>query len=107
METHPPHHPHAGGSDHTVKIAISTTAGFFPAEGFDDVSGDQKVHVQLEKAAKALKLTDTSRWIATVTDARGKRTIDVAKTYAENALIGEVTIDWGPSEGGGGAPRRG
>jgi hypothetical protein len=28
--------------------------------------------------------------------------IDPSKTYAENGLSGNVEIDWGPSEGGGG-----
>ena len=30
------------------------------------------------------------------------RTLDPDRSYAENGLSGEIEIDWGPSEGGGG-----
>jgi hypothetical protein len=85
-----------------VDVSISTTAGFFPAEGFARVSANQKVEVELDKAKHELKIKDTAGWIATVIGAAGKRTIDPAKSYAENVLSGTVEIDWGPSEGGGG-----
>lgn len=93
---------HAGGGDKKVHVVIGTTAGFFPADGFDEVPINQKVEVQLNKAAKRLKITDPTGWIATVTDASGKRKIDPSGSFADNRLSGEVTIDWGPSEGGGG-----
>lgn len=98
---------HGGNDNKKVKVAISTTAGFHPAEGFDSVPLNQKVEVQLGKAAKALEITSTNNWIATVTEQSGKRSIVVTNTYSQNNLAGEVTIDWGPSEGGGGASRRG
>jgi len=85
-----------------VEVSISTTAGFFPAEGFDRVPAHQKIKVELEKAARKLQINNTSGWIATVSTPGGKRTLDVEKSYAENALSGQVEIDWGPSEGGGG-----
>lgn len=85
-----------------VEVSISTTAGFFPAEGFNRVSVHQKVEVELEKAKHELKIKDTAGWVATVTSPSGKRVIDPGKTYLENGLSGEVEIDWGPSEGGGG-----
>lgn len=87
---------------HLVRVSISTTSGFYPAEGFNEVRDHQKVELELEKAKKELKIKDTAGWVATVTSPAGKRTIDPAKTYNENGLSGEVEIDWGPSEGGGG-----
>lgn len=94
--------PTAAPAEHFVAVSISTTAGFYPAEGFDRVPVHQKVSVELEKAKHALKIRDTAGWVATVTDPTGKRVIDAAKSYIENALAGEVEIDWGPTEGGGG-----
>jgi hypothetical protein len=88
--------------EHFVHVSISTTAGFYPAEGFDRVPVTQKVEVQLHKAQHKLGIKDTAGWIATVTLPSGKKTIDVTKTYRENGLSGKVEIDWGPSEGGGG-----
>lgn len=85
-----------------VRVSISTTAGFFPAEGFNRVPVHQKVDIELDKAKHALKIKDTEGWIATVADAGGKRPIDPGKSYLDNKLAGEVEIDWGPSEGGGG-----
>lgn len=93
---------HPGGGEKKVRVAVGTTSGFYPAEGFDEVPPNQKVDVQLKKAAKALNITDTSGWVATVTEPTGKRAIDPSRSYADNGLSGEVTIDWGPSEGGGG-----
>ena len=94
--------PGHGNEDQFVEVSISTTAGFFPAEGFDRVPANQKVEVQLRKAQNKLNIRDTAGWVATVTLDSGKRQIDVSKTYRENGLSGKVEIDWGPSEGGGG-----
>jgi hypothetical protein len=91
-----------GHDDNFVQVSISTTAGFFPTEGFNRVPNQQKVEVELQKAANALAIKDTTGWIATVTAPSGKRQIDVNKTYRELGLHGNVEIDWGPSEGGGG-----
>ena len=85
-----------------VEVSISTTSGFFPAEGFNRTPANQKVEIELEKAKKELKIKDTAGWVATVTGPVGKRVVDPAKTYIENGLSGKVEIDWGPSEGGGG-----
>lgn len=90
-------HPHE-----FVEVSISTTSGFFPAEGFNRVRPEEKVEIELEKARKELKIKDTAGWVATVTGPAGKRVIDPAKTYLQNGLSGKVEIDWGPSEGGGG-----
>lgn len=96
------HSPGHGHDEHFVQVSISTTAGFFPEEGFNRVSVNQKVEVELHKAQNKLGIKDTTGWIASVTLPSGKRPIDVTKTYAENGLSGKVEIDWGPSEGGGG-----
>jgi hypothetical protein len=85
-----------------VEVSISTTAGFFPAEGFNRVPAHQKVEIELDRAKHELKIKDTAGWIATVTSPSGKRVVIPAKTYSENDLSGKVEIDWGPSEGGGG-----
>lgn len=92
------HQPH----DHFVEVSISTTAGFFPADGFNRVPVNQKVDIELVKAKEALKIKDTAGWVASVITPTDKRPVDPGKTYAENGLSGEVEIDWGPSEGGGG-----
>jgi len=88
--------------EHAVEVSISTTAGFFPTQGFNHVPMNQAVQVELDKAKHALQIRDTTNWIASVAGSSGKRVIDPSKTYAENGLSGKVEIDWGPSEGGGG-----
>ena len=85
-----------------IEVSISTTSGFYPTEGFNSVPEKQAVQHELDKAKEALHIKDVNGWIATVVTPAGKRTLDPAKTYAENALSGKAEIDWGPSEGGGG-----
>jgi len=94
-----PGHDH---DDQFVKVSISTTAGFFPEEGFNRVPVNQKVEVELKQAQKKLGIKDVEGWIATVTADGGKRDLDVTKGFRDNKLSGQVEIDWGPSEGGGG-----
>jgi hypothetical protein len=93
---------HSEHHRHHVEVSISTTAGFFPAEGFNTVPADQKVETELEHAKHALKIKDTTSWVASINAAAGKRLINPTLTYRENGLSGKVEIDWGPSEGGGG-----
>lgn len=85
-----------------VEVSISTTAGFYPAEGFERVPIHQKVVVMLDKAKHKLEIKDATGWVATVTDGSGKRQIDPERSYLDNHLSGNLEIDWGPSEGGGG-----
>ena len=92
------HEPH----DHFVGVSISTTAGFFPVEGYNRVPVNQKVEIELRKAMDALGIKDTTGWVASVITHDGKRPVEPANSYAENSLSGEIEIDWGPSEGGGG-----
>ncbi len=86
---------------HHLLVAIVTTAGSFPAEGFDEVPDNQPIKVELESAAKQLKITNTSAWIATV----GGRELNVDQSYAANQLAGKVDINYGPRETGGGGRR--
>lgn len=85
-----------------IEVSISTTAGFYPAEGFDLVPEHQHVQHELDQAKHALHIKDVTGWIATVVTPSGKRTIEPAKSYIENGLTEKAEIDWGPSEGGGG-----
>ena len=85
-------------TEHFVEVAVVTTSGTYPSSGYNKVPSHQKVRVELEKAAKELKITSTDDWIAKV---RGKD-IDVEKSYTDNGLSGEFFIDWGPRHGGGG-----
>lgn len=85
-----------------VEVSISTTAGFYPADGFDRVKADETIQKELEKAANKLKIKSTQGWVATITEPAGKRTLDTAASFSANRLAGEIEIDWGPSEGGGG-----
>ena len=59
---------------------------------------NQPVQVQLAKAAAALKIADTSGWVARV----GTREIEPEKSYAANGLQGRAEIDYSRREGGGG-----
>lgn len=79
-------------------VAILTTAGTYPAEGFDEVPKNQPIKVELQQAAKALKLTNTNNWLAKV----GNAELDIEKSYADNHLTGKVEINYGPRETGGG-----
>lgn len=89
------HHPDA----RHVAVEVATTSGFFPDGHPDRVPKGQLVEEELRKAAKALNLTDTAGWVATV----DKRAINIAHSYEANNLHGCVIVDWGPPEGGGGA----
>ncbi len=82
-----------------IHATVSTTSGLFPDKGFERVPINQPVKVLLEKAADALGLTDTDGWVARVDD----REINPNDSYRDSGLTGEITIDWGPTEGGGGA----
>lgn len=83
---------------HHVAVEVATTSGFYPDGHPARVPIKQPVEVELAKAAKALRLTDTTGWIATV----DKRVINPSVSYEANNLSGCVVVDWGPPEGGGG-----
>ena len=82
-----------------ILVEIATTSGFYPPDHPDRVPKTEAVEIQLAKAASALKLTNTSNWIASVS----KRQINPKLSYEANGLKDKVVIDWGPTAGGGGA----
>lgn len=81
-----------------VQVAVITTSGSWPAEGFEKTPSNQKVKVVLKKAAKELMIVSTDNWVAKV---NGKD-INPELSFDENLLTGNITIDYGPREGGGG-----
>ena len=81
-----------------IEVAVVTTSGTWPEKGFDSVPIHQPIKVELQQAAKELKIADTTGWVATV---KG-RELNIEQSYIENQLSGQVEIDYGPREGGGG-----
>ena len=81
-----------------VEVAILTTSGSYPTEGYLKTPSNQKVRIELDKAKKELKITDTNDWVATV----GGNPINIDLSYQENNLQGQIDVDWGPRQGGGG-----
>lgn len=81
-----------------VQVAVVTTSGAWPHEGFEKVPDNQKVKVMLLKAAEKLGIVSTDSWVAKV---NGKE-INPELSFEDNHLKGKVTIDFGPREGGGG-----
>lgn len=82
-----------------VEVAVITASGRWPATGFEEVPSHQKVKTFLAKAARELKITSTEGWLASV----GGRDIRPDGSYIDNALTGQIVIDFGPAAGGGGA----
>jgi hypothetical protein len=82
-----------------VLVAVATTSGSWPKEGFETVPSHQKVSVFLKKAVAKLEIVSTDGWVAKVDN----KEIDIEKSYLENHLTGQITIDYGPKEGGGGS----
>ena len=81
-----------------LSVRVATTGGIFPSTGFEEVPLGQKVEVILKKAAKHLEISNTDDWVAKV----GGQVIDINRSYEDNHLSGEITIDYGKSHGGGG-----
>lgn len=84
-----------------VEVVVLTTSGSYPITGYDRVPSHQKVRIELEKAKKVLKIVDTNDWIALVNGSE----IEIDRSYLENQLQGQINIDWGPPQGGGGFSR--
>lgn len=89
---------HDDHGENFVHVAVVTTSGSYPADGYDKSPVNQKVRIFLAEAAKKLKIADFSNWIARV----GNKEINPEQTYEENELSGEIDIDFGPRESGGG-----
>ena len=81
-----------------VLVTVVTTAGAFPAEGAKRYPATTRITEVLADAAHKLHLTGTEGWIVTV----GGRDVDPGLTFQRAALSGEVALEWGAREGGGG-----
>ncbi|HQS17735.1 hypothetical protein [Reyranella sp.] len=82
-----------------VLVTVVTTAGTFPAEGAKRYSASTPIADVLADAARKLSITDTETWIVTVAGSDVNPTL----TFAQAGLSGEVALEWGAREGGGGA----
>jgi hypothetical protein len=89
---------HEGHGENFVQVAVVTTSGSYPAEGYDRSPVNQKVKIFLAEAARKLNIADISNWVARV----GNKEINPELSYEENGLSGEIDIDFGPRESGGG-----
>lgn len=89
---------HEDHKENFVQVAVVTTSGAYPDEGFVKTPLHQKVRIVLAEATRELKIADANGWIATVEN----RELDLEKNYFDNGLSGKVEIDFGPREGGGG-----
>lgn len=86
-----------------VEVSISTTAGFYPADGVERRPIHQKISVILEEAKDKLRISDVTNWVVTVIDAKGQRELNPQSSYLDSGLSGKLELDWGPREGGGGS----
>jgi hypothetical protein len=82
-----------------LAVAVLTTSGRWPETGFEKASPNEKVRHVLKQAARALDLASTDDWIATVAGTA----LNQDNSFAENGFgTGQVVIDFGPRQGGGG-----
>lgn len=82
-----------------VFVTVFTTSGTYPAQGAVKVDASEPISTVLARAAKKLKLTDTTGWVVQV----GGNDINPALSFAQAGLSGDVDLEWGAREGGGGA----
>ena len=82
-----------------VLVTVLTTSGIFPAQGALRVDADEVIATVLERASKKLKLTATVGWVVQVSG----NDVNPSLTFAQAGLTGEVDLEWGAREGGGGA----
>lgn len=88
------------GAAKKIDVLVITPSGIFPKnEKPRQEHLDDPVREVLEKAAKELKLTDTTGWVVMVDE----RQIDPDASFEANRLSGSVELDWHKPEGGGGA----
>lgn len=81
-------------------VAVITPDGTYPDEdGYRRVQAREKIATVLKLAADALKITNTTDWVAKV----GDRQLDPSRTFAEEKLSCVVDIEYHKHEGGGGA----
>ena len=90
--------PGNNSDDNFVHVAVHTTAGIFPDEGYARYPVNQPVKHALDVAEKKFKITDSANWVALI----GEKEISPDGSYGGQELSGQLDIDWGPREGGGG-----
>lgn len=91
-------------ADNKLGVAVVTTSGRWPASGSDAVNDNVKVRVVLDDAARNLKITDTTGWIATV--AGTTKELNQDASFKDNGITGgDIIIDYGPRNPGGGGLR--
>lgn len=83
----------------TVLVTVVTTAGTYPAEGANRYPLTTQMSAVLAEAARKLGIRDSTTWIVTVAG----RDVIPTSTFAQAHLAGNVALEWGPREGGGGA----
>jgi hypothetical protein len=83
----------------TINVRVHTTSGNYPAHGHEKVSVTEQVQEILKRAADELELVGTTDWIVRI----GDKVIAGSSTYEQLDERGEVKLDWGASEGGGGS----
>ena len=84
--------------DPRVAVRVLTTSGSYPAKGHEAVPSSEAVIEVLKRAAAAMGIANTSEWVAKING----NEIDTSQTYAALHLHGEVKIDFGKREAGGG-----
>jgi hypothetical protein len=82
----------------TIQVRVITTAGSYPEHGHQKVPADEPIQSILDRAATQLKIVDVAGWFAKINDTE----VDPARSYASYGFHGEVKIDFGKREGGGG-----
>jgi hypothetical protein len=82
-----------------IAVAVFTTSGTYPAQGVVRVKTSVVITTMLDKAARALRLADTNNWVVTVDG----KDVNASLTFEQAGFHGEVELEWGPREGGGGA----
>ncbi|MBY5667382.1 hypothetical protein HFO33_34270 [Rhizobium leguminosarum] len=88
--------PHHGAEK--ITVAVFTTSGTFPAQGVLRVKTSTVISDVLVQAAASLSLADTSGWVVSVNG----QTVNQSQTFEQAGLHGDVELEWGAPEGGGG-----
>lgn len=83
---------------HTINVRVVTSSGHYPKHGHEKVPVEEPIQAILNRAANQLEIVDSSSWVATINGA----VVQATMTYQQLKLHGEVVIDWGRHEGGGG-----
>lgn len=89
-------------SDKTINVRVLTTSGSYPEHGFDKEPVTRAISAILIKAAGVLGIVDTARWVVRIKEHGQVREVSPTSSYEQLGLHGEVKLDWGPNEAGGG-----